>query len=52
MRESHFVRYIALILGYDIFAHMSEFKTVSCFYKMLGGPVMQCFASFRMANCS
>jgi hypothetical protein len=52
MRESHFVRYIALILGYDIFAHMNEFKAIYCFYKILCGHVTQCFASFRMPNCS
>jgi hypothetical protein len=52
MHESHFIRCIVLFLGYVIFAHMYEFKTVSCFFTMLGVPVTECFASFRLANCS
>jgi hypothetical protein len=51
MRESHY-KVNCIILGYEIFAYMYEFKSVSYFFRMLGVSVTEYFASFRMANCS
>jgi hypothetical protein len=49
--ESHYM-VNGIILEYEIFVYMYEFKSVSYFFRMLGVSVTECFASFRMSNYS
>jgi hypothetical protein len=44
--------YLMQLLGYAKFRQMNELIKVSSFLNYLGHRLTQCFASFRMANCS